>query len=579
VNRRAKARATVQSIADNSQDASPRQPSQASVKALFFQPAFICGLVVSFVFAGLLCFWHSMDSRQPSMDEAGHILCAFTYADLFSHPHVLKGSWWHSLLLVNNFYPPAVYAFNGFLKIVLGPEHFVDWISLAIYDFVLTSSIFAMTMILTGKRLAAVVAACAVNFYTGMLSLSHTFLLDFQVAAMISMGLFCLVWWRQQPTWKKTILCGVSLALVLASKQIAGAFLAGAGIYYFLGYLIKKPPGWKLYLGQLAVMALIAIVAMVPWAVASYGFISEFAETNKKVIASTVGAITVPQALQRGLRYYTFQLPYTLTPLLLVVALISMAFCGLKTHLRLMPVLLSAMFGIVLISLLPWQYPQVRYSLGALVAPAVYTGAFLSQAWEAKFKWAPVLPKLLVGLLSAVAVLQYLSFCFFPYPFAKPEFMVNFSNLMGLQTTKMGLDTAGKATPDPYQDWGQKWALEIIGKRDPNAPVWLNVMANHVEFNPHTFTLQGKYMGSKVKPTSSRTWTVLGDTVTFSNESTLYYQWYLIKTGNVGLKLLNEESKVANANILRCVRESGKFELIAQRKVPDGSEIFLYRQK
>lgn len=569
----------MQSIADNSQDASPREPLQASVKSWLFNPTIICGFSVSIIFASLLCFWHAMDSRQPSMDEAGHILCAFTYADLFSHPHVLKGSWWHSLLLVNNFYPPAVYVFNGLLKIALGPEHFVDWISLAVYDFVLTFSVFGTTIVLTGRRFAAVVAACAVNFYTGMVALSHTFLLDFQVAAMIALGLFCMVWWRQAPTWRKTIICGVSLALVLASKQIAGAFLAGAGVYYFFGYLIKKPQGWKLYLGQLAVMALIAILAMVPWAVASYGFISEFAETNKKVIASTVGAITVPQALQRGLRYYAFQLPNTLTPLLLVVALISMAFCRRKTHLKLMPVLLSAVLGVVLISLLPWQYPQVRYSVGALVAPAVYTGAFFAQAWDAKLKFAPVLPKVLVGLISAVAVLQFLSFCFFPFPFDKPSFMVDFSNRMGVHTTKMGLDTAGKATPDPYEDWGQKWALDIIGKREPNAPVWLNVMANHVEFNPHTFTLQGKYMGSAVKPTSSRTWTVLGDTVTFSKESALYYQWYLIKTGNVGLKLLNEESKVANENILKFVRESGKFELIAQRKVPDGSEIFLYRQK
>ncbi len=569
----------MQSIADNSQDASPRQPGQVSAEALFSKPSVFCGLAVSFLFAGLLCFWHAMDSRQPSMDEAGHILCAFTYADLFSHPHFLKGSWWHSLLMVNNFYPPAVYVFNGLLKIVLGPGHYVDWISLAIYDFVLTASIFATTVILTGCRFAAVVAAAAVNFYTEMIFLSHTFLLDFQVAAMISVGLFCMVWWRQKPTWKKAIICGVALALVLASKQIAGAFLAGPGIFYFLCYLKGKPPGWKIQLCQLVAMASIALLAMVPWAVASYGFISEFAETNKKVIASTVGAITVPQALQRGVRYYIFALPGAMTPFLLIVSLISMALCGLKTHLRLLPVLLSAVFGVLLISLLPWQYPQARYSAGALIAPAIYTGAFFSQAWEVKFKFVNFLPRLLVGLLCAIAVLQFFSFCFFPFPFDKPQFMVDLSNRMGAKTTKMGLETDGKATPEPYKDWGQKWALDMIGKRDPNIPVWLNVMANHVEYNPHTFTLQGKYMGSAVKPTSSRTWTVLGDTVTFSEESTLYYQWYLIKTGYVGHKLLNEESTIANENILRIVQKSGKFELIAKRKVPDGSEIFLYRQK
>jgi hypothetical protein len=88
-----------------------------------------------------------------------------------------------------------------------------------------------------------------------------------------------------------------------------------------------------------------------------------------------------------------------------------------------------------------------------------------------------------------------------------------------------------------------------------------------------------KAIGSAVRPTSSRTWTVLGDTVTYSPESALYYQWYLLKSGYAGLRLLNPESEKANADILKFVKESGKFELIAEKKVPDGSEILLYRQK
>jgi len=104
-------------------------------------------------------------------------------------------------------------------------------------------------------------------------------------------------------------------------------------------------------------------------------------------------------------------------------------------------------------------------------------------------------------------------------------------------------------------------------------------MANHIEYNPHTFSLQAKYMGSAVKPTSSRTWTVLGDTVTFSKESALYYQWYLIKSGDTGYNLLNPESQSANDKLLQFVRESGNFALVAKRATPDGGEIFLYRQK
>lgn len=513
------------------------------------------------------------------MDEAGHILCAFRFADLFSHPHLLKAKWWLELLLVNNFYPPAVYAVNGLLKVFLGPAHYVDWLSLAIYDFVLTASVFALTLITTRQRFAAVAAAIVINFYTDMVGYSRTFLLDFQVAAMIALGLFFLVFWREKPTWQRAFLGGFVLALVLASKQIAGAFLAGPGIYYFVRIAVQRRGNWKIHLAQLLVMAVIAALSMVPWTLASFGFIKEFAETNKRVITSTVGAITVPEALLRGVRYYTSHLPESMSPFLLGIFVLSLLLCGYKTHIRLLPVLLSAVGGCILISLLPWQYPQTRYAMGGLVAAAVYTGAFLSQAWRFEFKSQAHIAKLFVCLTAVVAFLQYFSFCFFPYPFSKPDFMVSFSNITNQTLPKIGMTTFGKSTPEPHRDWRQQWVLEVIGKRDPRLPVWLNVMANHVEYNPHTFSLQAKYMGSAVKPTSSRTWTVLGDTVSFSKETALYYQWYLIKSGDTGYNLLNPESQAANEKLLQFVQNSGKFDMVAKKSVPDGSEIFLYRQK
>lgn len=567
------------SIAGDLPEASDLGAAAPEAQKRSFALTIFAALAVSLAFSALLCFWYSLDSRQPSMDEAGHILCAFTYSDLFSHPHLLKLWWWKKLLTVNNFYPPAVYAFNGLLKLAFGPQHFVDCFSLAIYDFILTVSVFATTMILTGRRVAALIAAITVNLYPVIIFLSHTYLLDFQVAAMISVGLFSLVWWNSCPSWKKTALCSIVLAMVLATKQIAGAFLVGPGIFYFLSSCIRKEPGWKVHISQLAVMALSAVLLMVPWVVASYGFISEFAETNKKVITSKEGVITVPQALQRGIRYYCFSLPEMMSPLLLGIAAAAMCFCGKKLHLKLLPVLLTFVVGIPLISLLPWQYPHQRYIAGALIAPAIFTGAFFLKICHLNFKPILVITKGLVLSLCALGILQYFSLCFFPYPFSRPQLMVGLSTVLDAKVQPLGGTARGKATPAPYQDFGQKWVLETIAKRDPDIPVWLNVMANHVEYNPHTFTLMAKAMGSVVKPTSSRTWTVLGDTVAYSPESALYYQWYLLKTGFAGLALLNDESTRANDSILKLVKESGKFELIGKRKVPDGSELLLYRQK
>lgn len=563
------------SAVENSAEDLPAGSNEPVSGAKLSRISIVYGAIVSLIFAVILCIWHTLDHRQPSMDEAGHILCAFSYSDLLSHAHPFKGWWWTKLLTVNNFYPPAVYAFNGLLKIFFGPDRWVDWLSLALYDFALTFSVYGTTLLLTGRRTAAIVAAVCVNFYAELIFLSHTFLLDFQVACMIAVGLFAMVWWNEKPTWKRAILTGFALALILMTKQVAGAFLAGPGLFYFARCFSDLKSGGKTRIAQLVTMALIAVVLMVPWAVASYGFISEFAETNKKVITSTVGAISVPQALQRGIRYYSFVFPDVVTPLMMALFVIGAAISGKKAHIRFLPVTLSAVLGIVMISLLPWQFPHHRYAAGALIAPAVYTGWAFSRVLNWKF-----LPgKIALVVVSIVAILQYFSLCFFPYPFAQPTFMVGLSDWLGAKASSMGVETRGKSTPVPFQDWGQAWVLEIIEKRDHKAPLWLNVMANHVEYNPHTFSLIAKATGSLIKPTSSRTWTVLGDTVTFSKASALYYHWYLLKTGDSGHKLLNEESRIANEGLLNFVQNSGKFEEIARRKVPDGSEILLYRQK
>jgi hypothetical protein len=53
----------------------------------------------------------------------------------------------------------------------------------------------------------------------------------------------------------------------------------------------------------------------------------------------------------------------------------------------------------------------------------------------------------------------------------------------------------------------------------------------------------------------------------------------LIKSGDTGYNLLNPESQAANEKLLQFVQNSGKFDMVAKKSVPDGSEIFLYRQK
>ena len=61
-------------------------------------------------------------------------------------------------------------------------------------------------------------------------------------------------------------------------------------------------------------------------------------------------------------------------------------------------------------------------------------------------------------------------------------------------------------------------------------------------------------------------------------ERALWYQWYLLKTGAQGNQLADADSEKAYRQLTDFVTNSGRFHLVAQRPVPDGSTIALYRQ-
>ena len=137
-----------------------------------------------------------------------------------------------------------------------------------------------------------------------------------------------------------------------------------------------------------------------PWVAASYGFIHDFAQANAGNIRSTVGSITISQALVRGLAFYLGNSPSCMSPLLLALFLVSCAGSSRQTHRQLLPVSLTAVSGLVLISLLPWQFPDIRYCGPALIATSIYSGTFLS-----RIRQSPGL--LLKGLAVSILLLTF----------------------------------------------------------------------------------------------------------------------------------------------------------------------------
>lgn len=545
--------------------------SGTSGKENFLSVVIACTITV--FFAALIGIWFAFDNRIPTTDEAGHIMNALDYKQLLSHARPLKADWWQHFLSVNKFYPPAVYVFNGCLKLALGNARWVDVFSVLIFSALLTLSTFSITKVLSRSLLAASVAAIVVNVYPLMANLCRNFLLDFPLTSMISAGLCALILWRSKPDWTRSLIAGCVIAAACMTKQIAAAYLILPGVLCFVEALIDwkktKSPARVL---QVVTIAGCVLLAVLPWAAVNIQWIRGYsAETaaNMKNAGFHLSALDICADYLVGL---THSMSY------LLLAYLAFAFCGLRTpdHKKLLLVYLSGVGGLLLISSLTWTFPLDRYASGVLITTAIVTGYGVS-VWCTRARQQNI-PVIATTLLVALSVAQLISFAFCPHPL-KVAGLDTLSKTLGVSLREFRGMRVEKITPYPNGlDWGQQWVLSTVQKRDGDSPVFLNILPSDGVFNPHSFELIARESGMKVRPTTSRVWTIVGDSVEFSPEKAMWYHWYLVKTGFQGNQLKDEATKTEYARLTDFVRHGGKFQLIGEKVMPDASIVSLYRQ-
>lgn len=271
-----------------------------------------------------------------------------------------------------------------------------------------------------------------------------------------------------------------------------------------------------------------------------------------------------------------------MSPLLLAAFLLALLpLTKREMHLPLLPAALSAVGGVAMISTLTWAFPSLRYDAPVLIVTAAYTGAGASLFWDK----SPV--RVSSVLIAAAAALQYASFNFTPYPISQPSWLSRISEVLGVRVVELfGLtehDRRGSdvlhANPSPPQDWGHEWCIRTIDSVQGHVPVFLNILPDIGALNGNTFELQAHMLGSLVRPTTSRRWTVMGDAVSFDPKVAQYYQWYLLKTGFQGNIFRDDESLKQYNQLTDYVMHSGRFRLIGTHRIADGSLLSLYQQQ
>lgn len=540
--------------------------------------AIACAAVTA-VFCAALLVWFAWDHRVPCTDEAGHILSALSYKELLRHPKFWKIDWLRQVLSVSSFYPPSIYIFNGALKLLFGNGRGIDIASMVIFSAILSGSTYGIARFITRSTAVATTAVVVLNLYPQIAHLSHVYLLDFPLSAMVAAGLCAMLWWQERPTWRRALVAAAVLAAACMSKQIAAGFLFVPGCWLLWQAVSQDrnttSGGMVRNSHSLQVLAMAAVVLAVfaPWLMVNYSWIHGYAQEN----AANMGGLGVKLSPLSVLIDYAVGLWHSMSPLLGLSLVAAVVFITAEQHKRLAPLYCFGIGGLVAISFLTCTFPLDRYASSVLIMLAVVTAYGVVNSIMAEGPRLRATYKVAWAAVLMIAALQYVSFGFSPAPIAQP-LIATVAPSLGVYLREFRGVRVERSLPTPASvDWGQQWAIDQIKNTEHNNTVWLNILPSHGAYNPHSFELLAKECNANVLPTTSRYWTIVGDRVSFSPHSALYYQWYLVKTGDQGNKLRDPVSEDNFAKLTAFVTNGAHYTLRGQRRVADGSTISLYK--
>ncbi len=510
--------------------------------------------------------WFSLDHSLLSQDEAGHILNAWRFQELFAQPNFLRPHWWKELLEVNRCYPPTTYVISALLKLALGGSRAVDNGALVIFSSALVVATFNICRLLNLSQRAAVMAAALLSLYPLNALYSHKYYLDMQLAAAAACGLWAMLWWQRGARLKRAIITGVAIGICCLVKHLVAVFIAG-GALVIVAEHFKANKLSKDSCISFAVLVLSALMVVLPWVTYNTSFIAGLTKDNLHYMQQT-GQTT---NLYKAAMHYLAFLPESMSPLLLGTAVLAVFFVDKKYHHILLPLTLSAIFGMVVTCSWNAATPINRYLTAALICPSVYTAVFIDRLLTSK----AIAAKLTAALILGLALVQYTAFCFSPYPI---KLLSSIPQTLGLNMTDSATHSRQLGCPTPREDWGYSMVADRIAQTDGSKPVWLNIMINMSQLNTHGFELLAKEKGYAFKPTTSRAWTVTGDKLEFSPKTALYYDWFLLKSGNTGNHWIDSKSEHNYSELVNYVKTSGSYQLTDKQDLPDGSKLELFRK-
>ncbi len=580
---------------------------------------------------GAVCdrIWFTLDNSIPSWDQADYLTGSLNYWRALQNPQWWDGDWWQNLWLLSSKIPPFTYIATAYVQNIFGTGQDQATLVMLLFSAILLGSVYGLGTILFSESVG-LWAAVLCQILPGLYRLRLEFLLDYPLAAVVTLTFFCLSAWRltprgedkgdkgdkgegedrRNPAGRKhcaptvptfpspysffwAVAFGLSWGLALMVKQTALLFLLTPIVWMLFDILRHRRWGRLL---QLIGAFWISTLVFGSWYRTNWLFI--LTSGKRATVDSAIAEGDAPLNTIGAWIFYWHQLPHQVSiPLLIVPIGLLILYWGRtiqvkskdfpSPHLPPSPggeTPLGASIAPLLSSPPGGETPP-----GASIAPLLSPSATNSLKWLAVFFIGAYLLSSLNPNKDDRYVLPYLPVIsvFLSYG------LTRFRNLWGrrirwgtvtLAVILMLLNifpTAGipgtwitqvlspkvQHYPDMGEELPHRQVIAKIIETEPYLRSTLGILPSTAEINQHNLNYYGALANFQVYGRQ------VGTRNKFVEQDARSLDWFLTKTGNQG------SVPEAQAKIMQIVESGGDFKLNKTWNLPDASAIKLYHRQ
>ncbi|MDJ0617372.1 MAG: phospholipid carrier-dependent glycosyltransferase [Calothrix sp. MO_192.B10] len=536
---------------------------------------------------GAVCdrIWFTVDHSIPGWDQADYLTGTLNYWRALQNPQWLNGEWWQSLWLLSSKIPPLTYIATAYVQNIFGTGQDQATLVILVFSAILLGSVYGLGTILFSQSVGLWAAALC-QVLPGLYRFRLEFLLDYPLAAVVTLTFFCLTAWRVTgrqgergtrgagdkgsggqekfphsptpslphsltPSLLLPVAFGLCLGLALMVKQTALLFLLTPIVWVFFDTLFHRRWGRLL---QLLGAFWVSTLVFGSWYRTNWLFI--LTSGKRATVDSAIAEGDAPLNTIQAWTFYWHQLPHQVSiPLLILpigllliywkrtIQVKSTNFPSPRNSLKWLAIFFVGAY--LLSSLNPNK--DDRYVLPYLPIISVFLSYGLTRfqnLWGKRIRW---------GTLSLAALLM----------------LLNLFPIGGIPGTWMTQFLSPKVQHYPYigEEFPHRQVIAQIIQTQPYLRSTLGVLPSTLEINQHNLNYYGALANFQVYGRQ------VGTRNQFVPQDGRSLDWFLTKTNNQG------SIPEAQSKIVQIVEKGGDFQLNKAWNLPDGSAIQLYHRQ